>query len=86
MSPYDINLLTAERAKLVTGPVVSSDRITSRKGPANTDKNNRKWFTEIQVTSFHNNTQLNARLTYQENGVDPGHGDFQSGSGHLSNQ
>lgn len=40
MRPYDINLLTAERAKLVTGPVVSSDLITSRKGPANIHKNN----------------------------------------------
>jgi hypothetical protein len=36
--PYDINLLTAERAKLVTGPVVSSDLITSRNGPVNIDK------------------------------------------------
>ena len=40
MRPYDTNLLTAERAKLVTGPVVSSDLITSRKGPANIHKNN----------------------------------------------
>lgn len=86
MSPYDMNLLTADRAKLVTGPVVSSDRITSRKGPAITDKHNRKWFTETQVTLFHNDTQLNIRLKYQENGADPGHEDLQSDSGHLSNQ
>jgi hypothetical protein len=86
MSPYDINLLTADRAKLVTGPVVSSDRITSRKGPAITHNNNRKVFTEKQVTLFHNNSLLNARLTYRGNGVDPDHGDLQSGSRHLSNQ
>lgn len=28
-----MNLLTADKAKLVTGPVVSSDLMTSRKGP-----------------------------------------------------
>lgn len=31
-SPYDKNLFTEESARLVTGPVVSSDLITSRNG------------------------------------------------------
>jgi hypothetical protein len=55
MSPYDINFFTAERAKLVTGPVVSSDRITSRKGPAITDENNKNWIQEIVVTFIYIN-------------------------------
>lgn len=34
--PYDKNLLTDVRARPVIGPVVSSERITSRKGLRNT--------------------------------------------------
>jgi hypothetical protein len=81
MSPYDINLLTAERAKLVTGPVVTSDRITSRKGPAITDKNNKNWIQEIKVTIY-----INWWLTYQGNDSDPSHKDLQSGLGHPSSR
>lgn len=39
MSPYEINLLIEDKARLVTGPVVSSDRITSKKGPKSTNNN-----------------------------------------------
>ena len=33
INPYDRNLKTADKASSVTGPDVSSDRITSRNGP-----------------------------------------------------
>lgn len=82
MSPYDINLLTAERAKLVTGPVVSSDRITSRKGPAIADENNKNWIQEIKATLIYTNSWL----TYQGNDLDPSHEDLRSGLGHPSHQ
>lgn len=36
MRPYDKNLLTEVRARPVIGPVVSSERTTSRKGLRNT--------------------------------------------------
>lgn len=34
--PYERNLLTADNATPVIGPVVSSERITSRNGPRKT--------------------------------------------------
>jgi hypothetical protein len=53
MSPYDINSLIEDRAKLFTGQLVSFDRIASRKGPAITDENNKNWIQEISHLHLH---------------------------------